>query len=101
MSRKTIYYKTGQLYPVQDIVSHPTQEVESRMNGLEMETSIQIPELISPPKPKVVSLNVRYKVLEHANPGSPEVWGDQHFGFHYTMEPHDTQSMHLLYGEEE
>ena len=75
MSRKTTYYKTGQIYPVPDNVSHPTQEVESRMNGWEMETPIQTPELISQPKPKVDSLIVRYKVLEHANPGSPEVWG--------------------------
>ena len=28
-----------------------------------------------PPQPKDVSLVVKYKVLDHANPGSPEVWG--------------------------
>ena len=66
------YYKTGQLYPKEDVAQPP--DVDTRMDGWG-----NVPPMPTlrpvPPRPKATSLKVRYKMLEHANPGAPEVWG--------------------------
>ena len=67
------YYKTGQLYPKERKVSQ-SSNVSKIMNGWAAAPSP--PRMRpQPEKPKAASLKVRYKMLEHANPGSPEVWG--------------------------
>lgn len=63
------YYKTGQLYPKEKVT--PPPDTGKSMNGW----AATAPLPMMRPKPKTVSLKVRYKMLEHANPGAPEVWG--------------------------
>jgi hypothetical protein len=69
------YYKTGQLYPKQK-EEVPSPNTNENMNGwAAMPPLPRMSPNIQPEKPKVVSLKVSYKMLESANPGSPEVWG--------------------------
>lgn len=71
MSREKPYYKTGQLYPAQKKLTQP--RVMDNMNG--WGNVPELPSLKDSPPPKESTLQVRYKILEHADPGSPEVWG--------------------------
>ncbi len=67
------YYKTEQLYPKEEDVPQPPN-VDMRMNG--WGNTLPLPTLKAATlKPKAASLKVRYKVLKHANPGAPDVWG--------------------------
>lgn len=68
------YYKTGQLYPAQKkaqpnlVINQP-----NNMNGWGQVP--ELPSIRSSQSPKSATLQVRYKILKHANPGAPEVWG--------------------------
>lgn len=73
MSRETSYYKTGQLYPVQKVAE--TGNMSHNLQGFSGVPPLPTLKQPQPPQPKNSTLQVRYKILDHANPGDPAVWG--------------------------
>lgn len=69
MSKKS-YYKTAQVYPTSKKV-----KMCNNIDNMDGWGNISVLPSIIQPKQKVDSLQVRYKILEHANPGDPQVWG--------------------------
>ncbi len=73
MSRGTSYYKTGQLYPVREKENIPQNYNLHQRRKFNSSTRPHHNPIVT--KPIIESLKVRYKMLHHANPGDPEVWG--------------------------
>ena len=74
MPRETSYYKTGQLYPAKNKISSPMIDHNTH-KSIPSSSIPKLPSIKPSPPSKSATMQVRYKILKHANPGNPAVWG--------------------------